>query len=277
MNATMTEIIEKVNSLIFSLEGLQILCSVLAVTSALVAVLINFIKHWKYLKSKKRFIERTVVSEENKTSKKRDNLSSKEWRSIYKQVISINRRLVKTFSPKSKSTSFIGDQLLSTIVTGITNVSSVATFAFLPIEVNKAIAHLLLESKMDRSKKKSNTIVGLMLAERSKKYLSTTYLLLLSLAIQTIFTLVGITTMNWFIFWLILFSICALHFDQYLIAHRVRRGWYGRNEYEAREIISFVMSHADKNDFNNSGGLKKLMDTPEAEKPTQIEGAVIKA
>ena len=55
----------------------------------------------------------------------------------------------------------------------------------------------------------------------------------------------------------------AIHADHKLIEHRIRNGWYGKNEFESREIIEFILSHANKDDFNDSGGLKKIIPTPE--------------
>ena len=60
----------------------------------------------------------------------------------------------------------------------------------------------------------------------------------------------------------------GIHFDQWLLIFRIKNNWYGRNEYEAKEIIQFIISNADKDDSTGSGGLKAFLPNSEA----SIEG-----
>lgn len=53
-------------------------------------------------------------------------------------------------------------------------------------------------------------------------------------------------------------AFALIHLNQKILEFRIGRGFYGKNEYEAREMVLFLMSHADKTDFTDSDGLKKL-------------------
>ncbi len=122
---------------------------------------------------------------------------------------------------------------------------------------------LAIEGLTDASKRKSNTIVGMMIKERATAANKSHLLLLGTLVVYLIISSTSLINFNWLAVIFPSVLLLALHADQYLVAYRIRKGWYGRNEYEAREIIDFILSHAEKDDFNDEGGLKKLMDAPE--------------
>ncbi|MBM6705450.1 hypothetical protein H6A60_13350, partial [Sutterella massiliensis] len=65
--------------------------------------------------------------------------------------------------------------------------------------------------------------------------------------------------MNTFVIFVVFVGLSAIFIDHKLIEYRINKGWYGKNEFESREIIRFVLAHADKNDFNDQGGLKKVI------------------
>lgn len=118
---------------------------------------------------------------------------------------------------------------------------------------------MMLEEKLTKSKKNSSLIIVALLI-----YIACSSFHLIQL--------------NPFAIIVPLILLTAFYLDQYLIIYRVRKGWYGRNEYETREIISYIVAHADKDDFNDDGGLKKLMDAPEnAKNSVQNEKGWVKA
>lgn len=51
-----------------------------------------------------------------------------------------------------------------------------------------------------------------------------------------------------------------------LFNYRVRKGFYGRNEYESREIIDFIVDNYKKVDFSDPGGPKKIISEEDLEK-----------
>lgn len=134
--------------------------------------------------------------------------------------------------------------------------------------VNMSLAHsvlLLLEKNIaaNEDQAKTNTIVGLMLIEKMKKSSLILLFLFLSVLIDlAIDKLFGLGSHGYVtIFAAGLWSLILL--DHKIIEYRIRRGWYGKNEFEAREIINFALSHANKDDFNDQGGLKKIIPLPE--------------
>ncbi|MEZ9345683.1 hypothetical protein AB4166_02350 [Vibrio splendidus] len=123
--------------------------------------------------------------------------------------------------------------------------------------------YLELDSIINTGKARSNTVVGLMLEERFSSSIKNIRLLSLITLVYLSCTYLKIIPFNILALIIPLLLISAILLDQYLITYRVRKGWYGRNEYESREIINYAIAHANKDDFNDEGGLKKLMDAPQ--------------
>jgi hypothetical protein len=113
--------------------------------------------------------------------------------------------------------------------------------------------------------KKANTIVGMMLGEKVKKASKAQISLIACLLLHFILVLFSVVNFSSFLFVVISVGILFIHIDQKLVDYRIRKGWYGKNEFEAKEIINFVLSHSNKDDFNDSGGLKRIIPLPEIE------------
>ena len=128
-------------------------------------------------------------------------------------------------------------------------------------------------------KRKANSVVGVMLLDRLKRSTKIQINLILCLAVNFLLSLLPAIDFSYFLLTLVSLLILAIHADQKLIDYRVKRGWYGKNEFEAREIINFIVSHSNKDDFNGSGGLKKIIPLPEIEaeknEPSPIGGAIV--
>jgi hypothetical protein len=127
--------------------------------------------------------------------------------------------------------------------------------------------------------RRSNTVVGVMLLERLKKSTKIQLTLIVCLIVNFALSLLpGIEFSN-FLFALVSSLIFAIHLDQNLIEYRIKKGWYGTNEFEAKEIINFIISHSNKDDFNDSGGLKRVIPLPdveaENEKAKRFDGATV--
>lgn len=127
--------------------------------------------------------------------------------------------------------------------------------------------------------KRSNTIVGVMLIDKLKKSTKIQFILILCLVINFLLALLTAIEFSYFLLAIVSLMLFCIHADQQLIMYRVKKGWYGKNEYEAKEIINFILSHANKNDFNDSGGLKRVIPLPEVEaeslKNSGINGATV--
>jgi hypothetical protein len=44
-----------------------------------------------------------------------------------------------------------------------------------------------------------------------------------------------------------------------VLEYRIKKGLYGTNPYETKEIIQFIEEHSDKSDFIDGGKYKKLI------------------
>lgn len=113
--------------------------------------------------------------------------------------------------------------------------------------------------------KKSNTIVGMMLGEKVKKASKAQISLIGCLLLHLLLVFFSVVNFSSFLFVVISVGFLFIHIDQKLVDYRIRKGWYGKNEFEAKEIINFVLSHSKKDDFNNSDGLKRIIPLPEVE------------
>jgi len=122
------------------------------------------------------------------------------------------------------------------------------------------IAESIVESNAEE--RKSKTIVGLMLGEKLKKSANSQLFLITALLINIILSLLSDVPINTLVI-VVAIGLLAIHIDHKLIEHRLKNGWYGKNEFETREIIEFIVSHANKDDFNDKGGLKKVIPLPE--------------
>jgi hypothetical protein len=111
--------------------------------------------------------------------------------------------------------------------------------------------------------KKAKTIVGFMLGEKAERSSRSQLYLGVALAASFVFSIFLDSSINNVAFILISLFFLGIQVDQKLIEYRIKNGWYGNNEFETREIINFIISHANKDDFNDSGGLKKVIPEPE--------------
>lgn len=111
--------------------------------------------------------------------------------------------------------------------------------------------------------KKAKTVVGLMLGEKIEKSSRSQFYLVMALVASLSFSLFMGSGINGIALLVISMIFLGIQVDQKLIEYRIKSGWYGKNEFETREIINFIISHANKDDFNDSGGLKRVIPEPE--------------
>jgi hypothetical protein len=130
-----------------------------------------------------------------------------------------------------------------------------------------------------KNEKKSNTIVGMMISKKMKNSSKAQSILFLSLLINLASSLIIDSQVNGLLCVLIAFLLLCIQLDHKLIEYRIGKGLYGKNAFEAKEIIEFIIAHADKDDFNDSGGLKKVIPQPNLDdikvRSENIGGAVV--
>ena len=113
------------------------------------------------------------------------------------------------------------------------------------------------------NEKKAKTIVGMMLGEKIKRSSLAQIFLILSIVFHLALVAFFDANLSGLVLLLCGTALIAMHIDHKLIEYRVEMGWYGKNEFESREIIEFILSYSNKDDFNDHGGLKEIIPTPE--------------
>jgi hypothetical protein len=116
--------------------------------------------------------------------------------------------------------------------------------------------------KSSDTDKKAKTVVGLMLSEKMRKSSRAQLFLFLALIVNVAGSLVLDNSVSVFVMVFVSILLFCIQIDHKLIEYRVNKGWYGKNEFETLEIIEFIIAHAEKNDFNDSGGLKRVIPQP---------------
>jgi hypothetical protein len=129
----------------------------------------------------------------------------------------------------------------------------------------KHSAVLKISSDLPTNGFNESTIVGMMVVKKVQFYTRAYTLLLLSLVVSLGFNLITKTSLDFGLISFLLGLILILFTNQTALEYRIRKGLYGNNEYEAREILQFIIDHADKTDFTSGGKSKKLLPDAEIE------------
>jgi hypothetical protein len=120
------------------------------------------------------------------------------------------------------------------------------------------------------------TIIGLFIEEQSKHNSIAYFALIISSIIYIGFSLIYGLEVNIGIILIFVFFLLILHVNESILAFRIMRGFYGTNEYEAREILQFITSHAGTSNFRTGQGLKDIFPVlapEEAHGPESVPGA----
>jgi len=112
-----------------------------------------------------------------------------------------------------------------------------------------------------------NTIIGMLVGEKIKKDTKSFIYLGLSFLVAILLPVSGLMVINYWLVSFLLFMFSMLTLNQKVLEYRIANGLYGENEYEAREIISYIENHSDSDDFH-SGGDKKIFQEKTKSNPT---------
>ncbi|PTP09573.1 hypothetical protein CWN85_10080 [Vibrio splendidus] len=117
-------------------------------------------------------------------------------------------------------------------------------------------------SEIDKS-----TVIGMLLGDRMQKDTKSFIYLAIALLASFLFPLVSGLEMNFWVVGAVLVTFSLLTLNHKIIEYRVSKGYYGSNEYEVREIISYIERHSDPDDFDSTGRKKVFQaDLPEDNK-----------
>ena len=131
---------------------------------------------------------------------------------------------------------------------------------------NSGLMSSLVQNYLSATDKKSidrSTIVGIMLGKKISKYTKAFTCLFAGLALHMILVLLNLQQVNLTLIGILLLFISALSLNQKMLEYRIKRGYYGTNGYEVKEIVQFIQEHSDKTDFIDKNGTKKLLPAPE--------------
>lgn len=113
-------------------------------------------------------------------------------------------------------------------------------------------------NSVSRDEKEEATIVGMIVSKKIKKDAQAYFYLFLGMILYLI---VGIFNLYQINIWGVAFftlMILALHTNQKILEYRIKKGYYGSNYYEAKEITQFILENAENDSFSE-GKIKKLI------------------
>lgn len=194
-------------------------------------------------------------------SKTKDVWNDKGFRSALKKLLEDS----SDFPNRSEAYLNLTEHILNSAI-GSSTEHHKRIVIYLNSSLISAISRIYEEVRLATpEQKKSKTIVSMMLQEKLRGSSKYQIILILSLLLNCFLSVLEVTPFSYFLFVIGSLLILAMHIDQKLIDYRVKNGWYGKNEFEAKEIIKFIISHSNKDDFNDSGGLKRVIPLPEIE------------
>lgn len=117
--------------------------------------------------------------------------------------------------------------------------------------------------RADPASRQAKTVVGIMIGEKIRQASKAQLWLILAMALSLISDIwLQLGTGAWGVM-VCGVSLFAIQIDQKLLEYRVKQGLYGSNAFETLEIINFIISHSNKDDFDDQGGLKRIIPEPE--------------
>ncbi|MBD3337870.1 MAG: hypothetical protein GF353_02100 [Candidatus Lokiarchaeota archaeon] len=120
-----------------------------------------------------------------------------------------------------------------------------------------------LEKEDEHSKKhfKSLSIAGIMLNKRAKNdyyaILIVFGCILLYMSAIAYFNV----RINYYLIGILVFLIAMLLIDILIFVYRLRNGLFPNNEYEAREIVEFILSETENIDFTDGEKMKSIISS----------------
>lgn len=140
-------------------------------------------------------------------------------------------------------------------------------FVLLPIEAKpETLSEIIVKYVLEMAKEKriaASTVIGLFVKEKVQKYFRAYFKLFYSFLFILICYLLSGKDLNIFVLGLPVLFFILLLLNQKILEYRLRKRYTGKNEYEAREIIKFILAHSNKSDFMQGGKMKELFPQEE--------------
>lgn len=128
--------------------------------------------------------------------------------------------------------------------------------------INVVISKLIYATKRNNAVKEASdfnlTIAEMLFTTKAKQSLIAYTFVAVAVFVHIgLSSLTSQSTSNGLLLFLAIF-FALIHINQKILEFRIEKGFYGKNEYEAREMVSFLLNHSSKTDFSDGDGLKKL-------------------
>jgi len=104
----------------------------------------------------------------------------------------------------------------------------------------------------------STTAVAALMSEKVKQKQVATPLLLLGLLGYVCISALADVNLMMPVVWCLVVAAILLEVSQIALEYRVRHALYGTNEYEARQLIGFILKHAEDIDFSDGLGIHEI-------------------
>lgn len=109
------------------------------------------------------------------------------------------------------------------------------------------------------------TVVGILIGRKAKQLSGAYAILTLAMTSYILFSFWANRETNAAVLFVISAFFLVVFINEKSLGYRIKHGLYGSNEYEAREILTFILNHADKTDFTSGSGLRNIIPAPEAD------------
>ena len=198
---------------------------------------------------------------DKKINSKKDISNDSDW--SYSYIKNISFEVVSLFITKL---GFSLDRLKE-----ITTQTAVIFFSLQLINRLMELIEKRRQSETSEQALLNITVIGLLVGQKARQISSAYVALILALILYPLTSLLLIFEIKSIVIAFIALLFILLFINQKSLEYRIKKGLYGSNEYEAREILSFIINHSDKSNFTDGSGLREIMPAAEPDNVYGIE------
>jgi hypothetical protein len=203
-------------------------------------------------------------------------LFAKEYFQLFKEIRKLEKREEKPIDQLIKIMELYhnsSNSVVSNIFSKLLSPTSSYLAAKYVITINAGLFRVVIDLA-EKSKKRNGavhkgtnenfdlTIAGMLLGKKAKENSVAIFLGIIGIVLHLLFSLSPSIETNTTLLGVLVGFIAAVMINQKLLEFRITHGYYGKNSYEAKEMIEFLISHSDKSDFSDGDGIKKLFPLP---------------
>ena len=121
----------------------------------------------------------------------------------------------------------------------------------------------------------ATTAIAALVHRKARQRQTASFVLLAALAAYVFITPVLGLLLSRFVIAIGAGACLLLQSAEFSMSYRVRHGLYGTTEYEARQIIAFILNHADRSDLEGGLGAADIQLNAEAEELIQSNWGMV--